>query len=66
MARQFKIEIEDGVNYEFYLHDDGKIEMLQGIEPLPLSYYQRILDHSEHMGALMGDTGVVAYQITKV
>ena len=66
MAREYKIEIADGVNYEFYVHEDDKIEFIGSIEPIGLVHFKRSILHAEEMIRMMRDAQLNRLEVTKL
>ena len=65
--RAYKIEVEDGVNYEFYIHDDGKFEMVDcAVAPISIVSFRRSLQHAEEMVKLMNDESLLKMSVSKV
>lgn len=64
--REFKVEIQDGTNYEFFIHDDGKIEFAGGVEPIGLKHFKRSVLHAEEMVTLMREAYLIHLEVTKL
>jgi hypothetical protein len=66
MARQYKIEVSNDVDYKFFIHDDNKIESTQDLEQIAMSDYQAILKHAENLVGLMKSCDFDKIKITKL
>ena len=66
MPREYKIELKDGYEYDFYLHDDGKIEMTSTVPPMKYESYLGILSNVKSMINTLRGTVLTNVEIKKV
>ena len=66
MPRQFKIEVKDGIDYGFWIHNDDKIEMMGSVDPFPFTHFVSMLAHIKSMVEVMRDSDLASIEITKI
>ena len=66
MARQYKIEVGGGVIYEFYIHDDDSIEILNAATPIQVEHLQSIIEHAHNIVIIGRQLNLQNFEVIKV
>ena len=63
--RDYKIEISNGSDMEFYLHDDDKLEGMSMVGTPSISYVKTALEQVHNLMRMMKIYGIQKIEITK-